>query len=160
MPRVPSRAPRLAAILEALKNASKGRNRATAQRIADDLGVSLRTLYRDLDRLRAAGVAITGKTGVGLSVAQSAKVPDALTRAEPTLEARVRVTAEGARQLSADGSLDVDRGRGAERVVHATRDALVRATLRSGGEIVVLAPEKLRREIRTRARDIARAHKG
>jgi predicted DNA-binding transcriptional regulator YafY len=157
---VPSRAPRLALILDALKNASKGRNRATAQRIADDLGVSLRTLYRDLDRLRAAGVAIHGKTGVGLSVAQTAKLPDALTRNEPSLEARVRVTAEGARQLGADPLLDVDRGRGAERIVRASRDALVRAALRSGGDVIVLAPEKIRREVRTRARDIARAHKG
>jgi predicted DNA-binding transcriptional regulator YafY len=160
MPRVPSRAPRLAAILDALKNASKGRTRATAQRIADDLGVSLRTLYRDIDRLRAAGVSVTGRTGVGLSVAQSAKLPDALTRNEAALEARVRVTAEGARMLSSDPSLDVDRGRGAERVVRASRDALLRAALRSGGEVIVLAPEKLRREVRTRARDIARAHKG
>ena len=157
---MPSRAPRLAAILDALKAASKGRARATAQRIAEDLGVSLRTLYRDLDRLRAAGVPVSGKTGVGLSVAASAKLPDTLTRGEPALEARVRVTAEGARQLGADPAVEIDRGRGAERVVRASRDALVRAALRSGGDVIVLAPEKLRREVRTRARDIARAHKG
>lgn len=157
---MPARARRLTALLDALKRASKGNGRATAQRIADDLGISLRTLYRDLDRLRAAGVAIVGKTGVGLSVPPTVKLPDELTRGEPVLEARLRVSAEGARQLAADPLLDVDRGRGAERVVRASRDALVRAALRSGGEVIVLAPEKLRREVRNRARDIARAHKG
>lgn len=157
---MPARARRLTALLDALKRASKGNERATAQRIADDLGVSLRTLYRDLDRLRAAGVAIIGKTGVGLSVAPAVKLPDEITRGEPVLEARVRVTAEGARQLAGDPLLDVDRSRGGERVVRASRDALVRAALRSGGEVIVLSPEKLRREVRTRARDIARAHKG
>jgi len=157
---VPARARRLTALVEALKRASKGNERATAQRIADDLGVSLRTVYRDLERLRASGVAIAGKTGVGLSVSAGVKLPDELTRGEPELEARVRVTADGARQLAADPLLDVERGRGAERVVRASRDALVRAALRSGGEVIVLSPEKLRRDVRTRARDIARAHKG
>ena len=37
MRRVPSRAPRLASVLDALKTASKGRKPATAQRIADAL---------------------------------------------------------------------------------------------------------------------------
>lgn len=153
---------RLTALLDALKSASRAGTRATAHRLAEELGVSVRTLYRDLDRLRAAGVAIAGKTGVGLSVDRAAKLPE-VARArggDPELEARVRVTAEGAKLLGADPQLAVERGRGPERVVRASRAALVRATLRSGGDVVILTPEKLRREVRNRARDIARAHKG
>jgi predicted DNA-binding transcriptional regulator YafY len=152
--------PRLSALLDALKSASRAGTRATAHRLAEDLGVSVRTLYRDLDRLRAAGVAIAGKTGVGLSVERTAKLPEVAHRGEPQLEARVRVTADGAKQLGADPQLTVDRGRGPERVVRASRDALVRAALRAGGAVVVITPEKLRREVRNKARDIARAHKG
>ncbi len=151
---------RLNALLDALKSASRAGTRATAHRLADELGVSVRTLYRDLDRLRAAGVAIAGKTGVGLSVDRAAKLPEVARRGEPELEARMRVTVEGAKLLGADPLLSIDRGRGPERVVRASRDALVRAALRAGGEVIVLAPEKLRREVRNRARDIARAHKG
>jgi predicted DNA-binding transcriptional regulator YafY len=151
---------RLSTLLDALKSASRAGTRATAHRLAEELGVSVRTLYRDLDRLRAAGVAIAGKTGVGLSVERTARLPEVAHRGEPQVEARVRVTADGAKQLGADPQLTVERGRGAERVVRASRDALVRAALRAGGAVVVLTPEKLRREVRNKARDIARAHKG
>ena len=153
-------AARLTALLDALKSAARNGSRATAHRLAADLGVSIRTLYRDLDRLREAGVPIAGKTGVGLSVERTAKLPELRRGTEPSLEARVRVTADGAKLLGADPLLDVERGRGPERVVRASREALVRAALRSAGEVIVLSPEKIRREIRTRARDIARAHKG
>lgn len=148
---------RLTTLLDALKSATRDGSRTTASRLADDLGISIRTLYRDLDRLRAAGVAIAGKTGVGLSVEKTARLPE--RSREPELEARVRVTPEGAKQLGADPQLAVQRGRGAERVVRASRDALLRAALRAAGDVIVLTPEKLRREVRTRARDIARAHK-
>ena len=65
----------------------------------------------------------------------------------------------GMRALFASAESPIVPPRGPERVVRASRDALVRATLRAGGDVIVLTPEKLRREVRNRARDIARAHK-
>jgi predicted DNA-binding transcriptional regulator YafY len=158
---VSTRSNRLQKLLEALKAATKD-GPATAQGLADDLGVSVRTLYRDLDRLRGLGVPVRGKTGVGLSVDRGAKIPDTVPNGKSsTIEAQVRVSVAGAKLLADDPRLLVDRGRGPERVVRAeTRDAIVHAVLRAGGDVVVLGPEKIRREVRARARDVARAHKG
>lgn len=159
---MPGRSSRLTALFDALREATKDGSIATAQALAERTGVSLRTLYRDLDRLRAAGVAIEGKSGVGLSLGRGAKVPASLiAREAPLLEARVRVTAAGLRALADDPSVEVERGRGPERVIRATsREALVHAVLCAAGEVVVVSPDKIRRDVRNRARDVARAHKG
>jgi predicted DNA-binding transcriptional regulator YafY len=37
----------------------------TAARLAEDMGVSERTIYRDIDSLRAGGALIDGEAGVG-----------------------------------------------------------------------------------------------
>lgn len=37
----------------------------TAMRLAEETGVSLRSLYRDIDSLRAAGARIEGERGYG-----------------------------------------------------------------------------------------------
>ena len=59
---------------------------ATALRAADaaeTLGVTVRTIYRDIDALRAAGFAIEGDPGVGyVLAAQPATGPLALTKDE------------------------------------------------------------------------------
>ena len=47
----------------------------TAQSLADRLGVSVRTLYRDMDRLAAAGVPIEGARGVGYRAAALTTLP-------------------------------------------------------------------------------------
>jgi len=163
IPNVPRRSSRLTALLDALRSSTKESGTTTAQALADRLGVSLRTLYRDLDRLRAAGVPIAGKAGVGLALEKGAKIPEVLSKpaATPEHEARVRASADGLRALAEDASVELERGRGAERVVRAaSRDAIVRAVLRAGGEVVVLSPDKVRRDVRARAREVARAHKG
>ena len=43
----------------------QARGRLTAQQLADSLGVSVRTIYRDVDSLGAAGVPVYGEAGQG-----------------------------------------------------------------------------------------------
>ena len=51
--------------LEQLKGLLKGRDHATAAGLADDLGVSLRTLRRDIELLRESGIPIESDRGRG-----------------------------------------------------------------------------------------------
>lgn len=54
-----------------------------AERLAGELGVSQRTIYRDIDSLRAAGARIEGEAGLGYTLAEDAALPpQALTRLE------------------------------------------------------------------------------
>ena len=53
------RASRLVSILMLLQ----GRGKLTAQQLADELEVSIRTIYRDLDALAASGVPLYGDRG-------------------------------------------------------------------------------------------------
>ncbi|MEM8997081.1 MAG: HTH domain-containing protein, partial [Acidobacteriota bacterium] len=55
------RADRLFHIVQFLRN----RRVATARQIADEVGVSERTVYRDIQHLSTAGVPIEGEAGVG-----------------------------------------------------------------------------------------------
>ena len=48
---------------------------ATAQRLADELGVSLRTIYRDIDALRGLGAVIDGAAGFGFTLIEDATLP-------------------------------------------------------------------------------------
>ncbi len=158
---MPPRPNRLQTLLDSLKTATKDGAVTTAQALAEDLGISIRTLYRDLDRLRAAGVAVAGKTGVGLSVAKNARLADSAGNGRSTIEVRVRASAAGARVLGDDPRIALERGNGTDRVVRAgSREAIVDVVMRAAGEVVLLGPEKIRREVRNRARAVARAHKG
>jgi len=47
----------------------------TAQALADDTGVSLRTLYRDIDALRGMGAIIDGTAGYGYALIEDAALP-------------------------------------------------------------------------------------
>lgn len=47
----------------------------TAARLAAETGVSLRSLYRDIDSLRAAGARIEGERGVGYRLTEDYSLP-------------------------------------------------------------------------------------
>lgn len=67
----------------------RGRRRAVpARMLADDLGVSLRTVYRDVADLQRSGVAIEGEPGVGYMLRKGADLPPLAFDAEE-LEALV-----------------------------------------------------------------------
>lgn len=57
-----SRSQRLLALIQALR---RHRRPVTAQRLATELSVSVRTVYRDIDTLIAQGASIAGEAGVG-----------------------------------------------------------------------------------------------
>ena len=76
------RTDRRLAILQILRDGTLHR----AQDIAAQLGVSLRTVYRDMDRLVASGVPVTGERGVGYAMADATTLPP-LTLSGPELEA-------------------------------------------------------------------------
>ena len=59
-----SRSERLLALLQALRR--RRRRRPVSGRVlADELGVSLRTLYRDIASLQGQGAEIEGEAGLG-----------------------------------------------------------------------------------------------
>jgi predicted DNA-binding transcriptional regulator YafY len=78
------RADRLFQIVHALR----GRRAVTARRLAGELGVAVRTIYRDVVDLQLCGVPIEGAAGVGYTLRKGSDVPPLMfTRAE--LEALV-----------------------------------------------------------------------
>lgn len=81
----------------------------TAQTMAERLGVSVRTIYRDMDRLQASGVPVEGARGVGYkATGESTLPPVSLTPAElEALNLGIAIVAEAADPdlASAAGSL-------------------------------------------------------
>ncbi|HZP66761.1 MAG TPA: YafY family protein [Rudaea sp.] len=79
------RADRLFLIIHALR----GRRTALpARRLAETLGISLRTVYRDVADLQLSGVPIEGEAGVGYVLRKSADIPPLMFNADE-LEALV-----------------------------------------------------------------------
>ncbi|MBS0563907.1 MAG: YafY family transcriptional regulator [Proteobacteria bacterium] len=74
------RADRLFRLLQAFRMLPQP---VTAARLAEETGVSQRTLYRDIEALRAGGALIDGAAGVGYSLTEDpALPPQMLTRLE------------------------------------------------------------------------------
>ncbi|SHK21284.1 HTH domain-containing protein [Shimia gijangensis] len=48
---------------------------ATAEQLADELSVSMRTIYRDIDSLRSLGAVIDGAAGFGFTLIEDASLP-------------------------------------------------------------------------------------
>lgn len=94
-----SRTHRLLDLIQILR---RHRRAVTGVALADELGVSLRTLYRDIETLRAQGAAIDGEAGVGYVLRPGFMLPP-LMFSEEEIEALVL----GSRWVSerADGVL-------------------------------------------------------
>lgn len=67
-----ARSDRLLRLLQALRTLPAP---VTAIRLAEETGVSLRTVYRDIDGLRAAGATIDGATGLGYHLVEDMALP-------------------------------------------------------------------------------------
>ncbi|MCP5042212.1 MAG: YafY family transcriptional regulator [bacterium] len=78
------------------------RRAATGQQIADELRVSVRTVYRDVGDLQASGIPIRGEAGVGYRLERGFELPP-LTFTSEELEGLVL----GARIVSAWGDADL-----------------------------------------------------
>ena len=63
---------RLLQIVNLLRNR---RTVLTAQQLADEFDVSLRTIYRDIQKLESSGIPIEGEAGVGYRIHRSVNLP-------------------------------------------------------------------------------------
>lgn len=74
-----TRSERLLALIQALR---RHRQPVTAQRLAAELSVSIRTIYRDIDTLVAQGASIAGEAGVGFVMRPGFTLPPLMFRDE------------------------------------------------------------------------------
>lgn len=76
-----NRLERISAILVKLQS----RPVVTAQEIADQFGVSLRTVYRDIRSLEESGIPVSGEAGYGYSLVDGFKLPPLMFTTEEAL---------------------------------------------------------------------------
>ncbi len=100
------RADRLFDIVQALR----GRRLTTARFLAERLGVSERTIYRDIQDLSISGVPIQGEAGVGYQLAKNFDLPPIMFE-----QAEIEALLVGARMVSAWGGTRLANG--AERAM-------------------------------------------
>ena len=74
-----TRSERLFALIQALR---RHRRPVTAQQLATELAVSIRTIYRDIDTLVAQGASIAGEAGVGFVMRPGFTLPPLMFRDE------------------------------------------------------------------------------
>jgi predicted DNA-binding transcriptional regulator YafY len=74
-----SRSQRLLALIQALR---RHRRPVTAQQLATELSVSVRTIYRDIETLVAQGAAIAGEAGIGFVMRPGFMLPPLMFRDE------------------------------------------------------------------------------
>ena len=120
------RADRLFLIIHALRGR---RSALPARSLAETLGVSLRTIYRDVADLQVSGVPIEGEAGVGYMLRKGADIPPLMFNA-----AELEALVVGTRFVRAFGG---------ERLGVAARAALLKIE-------AVLPPELRERSRRTR----------
>lgn len=129
-----SRSERLLSLLQVLRN---HRRPVSGQALAVEVGVSIRTLYRDIASLQAQGAAIEGEPGVGYVMKPGFMLPPLMFASEE-LDALVL----GMRWVA-------DRG---DRT-------LVNAALSTLAKISAVLPPELRRELQESALLVAAGHK-
>lgn len=113
------RADRLFQIIQILRGARKP---VTAQKLADELETSLRTIYRDIDELMAQYIPIRGEAGIGYVLEQGYDMPPLMLTSDE-IEAAVL----GAQWVAARGDPALMRG---ARDLIAKIDAVVPEHLR------------------------------
>ena len=118
-----SRSARLFDLLQALR---RRRRPVTAQALAGELGVSIRTMYRDIATLQGQGADIRGEAGLGYVLTPGFMLPPLMFSADE-IEALVL----GSRWVA---------GRGDARLSAAARDALAK--------VAAVLPDELRRGFR------------
>ena len=92
------RADRLFQLVQLLR----ARRFATGQQLADELGVSKRTVYRDISDLAGSGVPIRGEAGVGYQLDRGYELPPLTFNAE-----EVQALVLGARMVSVWGDSEL-----------------------------------------------------
>lgn len=115
------RADRLFQIVQQLR----GRRLTTARHLADKLGVSERTIYRDIRDLTLSGVPIEGEAGVGYVLRRGFDIPPLMFDRD-----EIEALVVGARMVQAWGGV---------KLAEAAREALVK--------IETALPADLKREI-------------
>ncbi len=124
-----SRTHRLFQLMSALRRLPSP---VTAARLAEETGVSPRTLYRDIDTLRELGAVIDGEAGFGYRLIEDAHLPP-LGFDDEELEAlilglrEVAAVADPALAESAESALAKLRARLPERQAHRLRHAVLNA---------------------------------
>lgn len=104
----------------------------TANQLADETGVSPRTLYRDIDTLRELGAVIDGEAGYGYTLVEDAHLPP-LGFEDDELEAlilglkEVAFVGDPALAEAAETALTKLRARLPERQAHRLRHAVLHA---------------------------------
>ncbi|MCR6502838.1 YafY family transcriptional regulator [Shinella sp. CPCC 101442] len=124
-----ARSDRLFRLLQALRTLPSP---LTAARLAEETGVSLRSLYRDIDSLRAAGAVIDGERGFGYRLTEDiALPPQTFTRLE--IEALVLGLAEV--QHMGEPALAAAAGAVLSKVTATLPDRLQRQALHTASQV-------------------------
>lgn len=124
-----SKTARLFKLMTALR---RGTSPVTSEQLAVDMGVSVRTIYRDIDALRGLGAVIDGEAGFGFTLIEDASLPP-LAFEDDELEALVL----GLRNVAVIGDPSIAKAAGsalakitsrvpdrqAHRLEHAVLDA-------------------------------------
>ncbi len=125
-----SRTARLFQLMQALRS---GPSPKTSVQLAEDLGVSPRTIHRDIDALRGLGAVIDGEAGFGFTLIEDATLPP-LGFTDDELEAlvlglrEVQVIGDPALSEAASAALRKLQGRLPPRQSHRLSHAVLAAT--------------------------------
>ncbi len=125
--------PRTARLFQLMQALRSGPSPRTSIQLAQDLGVSPRTVHRDIDSLRGLGAVIDGEAGFGFTLIEDATLPP-LGFANDELEAlvlglrEVQLIGDPALSDAASAALRKLQGRLPQRQSHRLSHAVLTAT--------------------------------